>query len=1026
MKKPIACILFLLLFFSPAFSGRLPVIRVGRQRYPPRHFQSDVSKKNLLGIERKRDGLPKEGLKEPVWLRICAIRVEFQPDSNTNSTGPGTFELSRDTTVIIDPPPHNKSYFNAHLQALADYWYAASNGKIILTWDIFPTEEEASYRLPDSMAYYGPNGWLGNMSARLKQFFIDAWETALSSDEIPIGDYDVFIVFHAGADWQNDIGSSIPPEQNLFPDIFVPSPDDLPTAFITFDEPVVGGVISEGLIIPEFASQDGQITALNGLLAHEFGHAFGLVDLYSTYDFRSEVGDFSLMDHGGLIAVQIDAEGTVASALLPAYPSAWERAYLGFEDVVEITESRDSLKLFAPELERERRNTIYKIPIDDYEYFLVENREEIVGRDSVIYLHQDPETGVVLGPIYDDYTPNCMYDYLLPASGVLIWHIDERVAYMDYTGSGETNFEENTLQWDQYRLFIDLEEASCYQDIGVYYTYGDPDDAYFIGGNETFSPTSCPNSNSNTGGRTGITIQTLTAPGDSMAISVENEFVMAADRLFFGFTPLAHPFIVDFDHDGKDEIFLTVEGYILAWDDDFSKLIPNYDNIAHITSFDTTYYPFPVIVDCPGYTVSPLIFTDLDSDGTDEMLLTNQRNELVAYRFSDENSDGRCDLFHGFPILFEDEPVYHPVVLDGGIIAVPFKNGKVRIISFSGDIVSELDTRGEIKGLVPADDTILYILSARAKGRLFRYNIATDELELLREFPEEKYTSLSGIRKTGTTGGEFYLSFLADGILYLLDENGKTYPGFPRDMELSSFSEPAALNIDGNETFEIAFSGDNKLFCVDEHGVLLPNFPFEADSTISTPPLITETGLLFSVEGEAIYCIDRIGKIIPPFPVSSSGGVWYSLSSGNIDGTGRDEIIFAADDGFVHIYKGLISGGAKSDRFGRNIDSVDVELPVDATSGKPVITKAYNYPNPMTDKTYIHYEIGIGTAERVTVRIFDLSGRLIDRFAGTTHAINDILWQTRDRAAGTYICTVSAEGTNGEIDTKRFVIAIVK
>ena len=47
--------------------------------------------------------------------------VEFQESESSGTTGDGHFLMNPDTTCgtyIIDPPPHDRSYFQSHLRAV--------------------------------------------------------------------------------------------------------------------------------------------------------------------------------------------------------------------------------------------------------------------------------------------------------------------------------------------------------------------------------------------------------------------------------------------------------------------------------------------------------------------------------------------------------------------------------------------------------------------------------------------------------------------------------------------------------------------------------------------------------------------------------------------------------------------------------------------------------------------------------------------------------------------------------------------
>ena len=78
--------------------------------------------------------------------------------------------------------------------------------------------------------------------------------------------------------------------------------------------------------------------------------------------------------------------------------------------------------------------------------------------------------GVIAGPVNMNKTLLPAYDYLLPGSGLLIWHVDETIAYLDYITDDltTTNWNANTLQLDPYHPFLAIEEADGSRDIGIF------------------------------------------------------------------------------------------------------------------------------------------------------------------------------------------------------------------------------------------------------------------------------------------------------------------------------------------------------------------------------------------------------------------------------------------------------------------------------------------------------------------------------------------------------------------------------
>ena len=147
---------------------------------------------------------------------------------------------------------------------------------------------------------------------------------------------------------------------------------------VTYD----GVLINDYNVNPEI--QGTGIVAI-GVIAHEFGHALGLPDLYDTDYTSSGSGKLALMASGSW--------GTTGNT--PWYPSAmnaWCKTEMGWSNVFTISSAQTNV-----ELEQSyTNNTIYRVdnPEDNSEYWLIENRQK-KGTDN-----------------------------LMPQPGLLFWHID--------------------------------------------------------------------------------------------------------------------------------------------------------------------------------------------------------------------------------------------------------------------------------------------------------------------------------------------------------------------------------------------------------------------------------------------------------------------------------------------------------------------------------------------------------------------------------------------------------------------------
>lgn len=448
-----------------------------------------------LPLQREHPwSLPKRALTadEAVELKVLILRFNFQPDDDPRSTGDGTIDVSTpvqdmgesaylaEVGHLVDPPPHDAEYFHAHLRALSHYWKQVSEEKILIDTNLYiwPPGKDSAYQLSQPMSYYGACNF-DSVVLGLERYFEECITIAdTMSPEIEFSDYQSIFLIHAGRDAQNDIANN--------------SCQDLYCGFIRYYRPIEvdsgRNTVQTALLLPEAIWQDGRATALNGTLAHEFGHQLGAVDLYSTANFATILGDFALYDHNGnSTGINLRDHGFTSDVFnaWPVYPSAWTRAYLGFVEVEEVRRGSD-VHLVAAEVASSDMPKIIKVPISETEYYLIENRVvEFDGVEGPWFDAADGaevQTWVIKGP--GKRNPDLSisltrdYDFLIPGGGVLIYRVDEEVAAMDYVplesvndtiyGDDANNFDRNTLQWDPTRKFVTLIEADGVENLSGY------------------------------------------------------------------------------------------------------------------------------------------------------------------------------------------------------------------------------------------------------------------------------------------------------------------------------------------------------------------------------------------------------------------------------------------------------------------------------------------------------------------------------------------------------------------------------
>jgi len=627
----------------------------------------------------RTSGLAKSGTTSlrslvPDTLRILGIRVQFQRDSDRNTSGDGWFDLTVADSVMINPSPHDFEYFTNQLRALKHYFESVSAGKLILEVQdksgkgaVYPQQADSVWPLPHPMAYYNPNTTEEALDNGLAELFRDAIMAADANSDIDFSQFDVFIIFHAGVGWE-------------FTQDFDTTPSDIPSVFLNLNDlknnlgqgseaypgiSVNDGTyfIQEGIILPETENQGGySIFGMLGTAAIMMGHQLGLPNLFDTDTGHPGIGRFGLMDQGS---------GSFLG-LIPVQPCAWSKVFLGWEQPIEVT-SGTQLPVAASLASHP--NKIYKIPINAKEYFLIENRQRVVLKSRDVAIGKDingvqvefTNDGEINLPIgtqrLDVITSIDEYDFGMPSydtgtsylhSGILIWHIDENII--------EQRFEDNKVNADMYHRGVGLVEADGAQDMGHFYNFfgitgyesggvfdmwwDQNSDHFFANSSEVvaFTPFTMPNTNAYSGAQSGIYITDF-SPIDSIMY-----FTLTMNNAQTGFPVYAgpnsgvtSPVIGDVDGDGVNDIVAArIDGKILAWKSSGDKLISNEDATYRVSLLgDTTNIPLAVFAEADSghFHFAPSL-ADLNNDGALDVVAGADNGLLFVWRGVDRNGDG--------------------------------------------------------------------------------------------------------------------------------------------------------------------------------------------------------------------------------------------------------------------------------------------------------------------------------------------------------------------------------------------------
>lgn len=1002
---------------------------------------------------------------EPVTFRILALRVDFLADTPgaQSTTEGGGFDLRHPDSarVAIDPPPHDYAYFQSHLEGLARYYRKQSGGQLELEWDLYPLEPDSAYHLSDTVEY-GP--WLMSSTneeiLNLAEKLVRDTFAAVDSSEAPpnFRAYDGFIMFHAGSDLQGDINRD--------------SPYDIPSFNIQLAEPVAVQdstfFIDLIMVMPEYVTQDGYLGALNGVMIHEFGHQLGFFDLYNVFNFFPQVGMFSLMDSGdnlyGSVWDPYREIETFVRGAIPGSIDPWHKLtnpflrdgadaiFVGEDMELALEAVQTSGELAVVPIGGER---VYDGSGNEYlefsEYFILENRPYDLNGDGTVFLQADSTTGVILGPmnIPLDVTDSLGWaadevgeyeqDFLLPGSGILIWHIDNqaladafRVCY------GCTNVLPD-------RRAVDVEEADGIADLGDIFSVewtGGVFDYWFEGGFTHFSEGTDPNTLSAGGGHSGITISVRDSAAVTMRVGITRDLVRDGWPLYVG-APTGGDYLggADLDGDGRTEVVSAAGRYVLALGADgqgygslgAAGLVALTDSLllpgvavrkdfvtaagpqtllaaasgSRIEAWDPdgqrwlAYPPDPHTFPSLRFTTAPMLCDSVlivgDSEGRVRGLLPGATPELLwrtapagfavtAVASGDLRGRGRTDLVWGTRTgeIFVAEGSQRA----GYAVAA----GWPQRLSSSGDAIRALLLiAGSAEESQPRTG---WVIALDAEGRL---GLLTPDGELQVGWPQSLGSMPAGPPAVGDPDGDGALEIVAtgvDGRVHIWNLRGEPERFWPHsvwhpDVTPSGWlrAGPILLDVTGDGRPEILQGGgDGTLHFLTYEGQPVAGSPLAVGFTVSSGPTPLAAAPPESPSEARLYLLaaDEAGfatVLAPPRLLAAreavAGEMWRS----------------AVDEGRTRCYPVRLQPVARA--YAGLLDHASVQLT----------------PNPV-DGAYGWLRVRMGESGSLRVRLLDTSGHQVweEVYHPVVGEEGDLLrMDLRDLAPGLYVAQITAQ-----------------
>ncbi len=1013
------CLIILYLLFFAGFFCILNAKVVPHPLYknPPEFKITRPSELFGPGAENKSRTLPQH---------VLVLRVQFSDTA------------FQSVAAYPDELPHDRAFFERWMLHLTDFYAAASHNQYLLDYTVYNTV----FNLSNTMSYYG-NDTDDEYDTRVPDMILELIQMA--DIDIDFSQYDAIVVFHAGPGQESDLDSTRPGEiwstfitRGDLQEAFDPDNDNYP-GIQTND----GTIIKELVLIPESEFQDYfpvppdpnssvYLFSIYGVLCHQFGHQVGLPTLFDNYSAngRSQgIGNWGLMGTG-----LWNGNGNV-----PAQLSAWSRYYLGWENAITIAGDTKNLTVDYFMDNSPMANRLYKIPISEREYFLVENRQQNPDESLDPYTGTPSFTFALLDPSEQDYYPapdslrpffnfmenrykGCEWDFFLPGlggplrpqdssvidgSGLIIWHIDENIINENF----DPGFDHNWVNYDAFHKGVDVEEADGIQHLDTanfdYYKYGGPFDTfrndennpvasnkYFGHGTISIPNTATPDTtdfiivnhlptSSSYYGGIPLEIYDISASGNQMSFSVTFGWKLSTG--YIGTNPL-DACSVDTNGDNENEIFYPMpDGNLFIWKDE--ELAPGFpiDLPGSITSYAWDGQAF---------------YFALDLTNDPQMPIISMRKML------DEQVSSLFTLANG-------KKWAASIMSLGDNIVVPIHNFQAgELISWNIQLFSKdnwqtpintwsSDTDSLVSNLSGFQEKIFAVSRSKTSGE-YSLNVFTSNIDEFSSHPlpipaDSTIIAISIAPVMPSSTGDLIIQ--TPYSIYITDLTGQIRQDYPILLPFYSNSQVSISDTDKNGTLDILVSGENSFAVYDYAGKnMLTNF--EGFNTIDS--LYITSGILsgdLDNDGKTEYIgafsRNRLAVYEDNLRFKSGYPVSFSDRSRNMPFIHKasDDNVYAwlpTDNGKIFRYPlpetaltGIDSQWCcKNANLQRTSYREAADLPNKfETTSFFVPGETYIFPNPLRPiyGQEITFQIMTSESAKVDVSVFDISGKLLYR-----------------------------------------------
>jgi hypothetical protein len=950
-------------------------------------------------------------------LRILAVMVEFKEDKYDATIGTGKFDShfsSNYNDTIIDPLPHNAVYFENHLEFAQNYFKKVSNGKLNIRYTTLPDVITVSKMMREYCPPYQSQDFtlLGTLSK-------EAWALAYQkySNSVNFNNYDLFVIFHAGVSNSLNTGS-YEVNRNL-PAIYLGEKTLTKIYGSGFKGLINDGsnnLIKNSIIMPETESReqtsvDGSVSLLqisiNGELVSNIASFLGLPDLYNTETGMSAIGRFGLMDGQAMVA---------NLGIFPPEPSAWEKVYLGWE--TPVTTNLEKLKATITT----RRNlsgsdtTLLKIPINDYEYFLIENRQQDALKDGIKLTYKkgnqtftdllSTENGYFY--FYDKNIKGGVvvnvdeFDAAVPGNGIVIWHIDEKVINEKIASGGINN--------DKLRKGVAVVEADGINDIGEIITtvFGDnigeglTEDFFFLGNQSKyyknrFADDTKPSAKANNGANSYIIMENFTASDAKMSFNlsyggaIKQQYASHQDWQ-------QSPSSLISVKEGNDLFCYLLIGNNLWRRSAFSSTANIY---ASFSNLKPTYFSYSDSNYIAGAYANKLNIFNISSNRFNRVTTTSS---ITAPPVLCPNNDAA------------------PVLLAG------YENGELVRVNLSGTAAAT---------------------GIKLNSKIIKINCASNYLSA---FSEYEFSDNPGVvvpvpykikaaALTKDINGAFVNIALTEGNRFYIIKNDVVTTEFriTNSYEIQDF---ILADIENNGENDIVFTAGGNLYAVTQKGNVVDNYPLSLPSGTSFLPDVLSFNydsdksadfVTYTSEGDIYFVNGKTGKIIKELSVSTGSKVILSNLTPIINSTSENlALTLITENNTIYTWDLLLSADKKIwySSYSDNSNSSYLPQAVRNTVSDILLpsSRTYNWPNPVYG-TSTNIRFYVNEDSQVKIKVFDMGGMLVAEFQkdASGSCDSEVVWNVSGITSGVYFARVEAVAKNsGKTEYKIIKIAVIK